>query len=242
MALEHEHDEASIIDRLGRSAPVSHIRDWVYGGIDGAVTTFAVVAGVAGAQLSPAIVLILGAANLLADGFSMAASSYSGTKAEMDNLRRLREVENRHLELEPDGERRELRLILRRKGLKGQALHQGVEAIASNKRFWVDTMIAEEYGLSTSPRAPLPSAIHTFLAFTICGSVPLIPYIFGIANSLTVASIAVAAVFFGIGSLKSIWSVLPWWRSGLETLLIGSVAAAVAYGVGHLLSRVVSVF
>jgi VIT1/CCC1 family predicted Fe2+/Mn2+ transporter len=241
MTLEHEHDEASIIDRLSRSAPVSHIRDWVYGGIDGAVTTFAVVAGVAGAQLSPAIVLILGAANLLADGFSMAASSYSGTKAEIDNLRRLRNIENKHLELEPDGERRELRWILEQKGLKGRALNQGVEAIASNKRYWVDTMLAEEYGLSTSPRAPLPSAIHTFLAFIVCGSVPLVPYIFGIANSLTVASMAVALVFFGIGSLKSMWSPLPWWRSGLETLFIGSAAAAVAYSVGHLLGRVVPV-
>jgi VIT1/CCC1 family predicted Fe2+/Mn2+ transporter len=241
MALEHEHDDASIIDRLNRAAPTSHIRDWVYGGIDGAVTTFAVVAGVAGAQLSPAIVLILGAANLLADGFSMAASSYSGTKAEMDNVRRLRDIENKHLEMEPEGERRELRLILGQKGLKGEALDHGVAAIASNRRLWVDTMLAGEYGLSTNSRAPLRSAVHTFTAFLVCGSVPLVPYVFGMGSSLTVASTAVALVFFGIGSLKSVWSLSPWWRSGLETLLIGSAAAAVAYGVGHLLSRVVQV-
>jgi VIT1/CCC1 family predicted Fe2+/Mn2+ transporter len=239
MALEHQHDDASIRQRLRRSLPSSHLRDWVYGGIDGAVTTFAVVAGVAGARLSPAIVLILGAANLLADGFSMAAGSYSATKAEIDNMRRLRAIEDRHVELDPEGERRELRAILERKGLQGAALAQAVQAIASNKRYWIDIMLAEEYGLATDARAPLSSAAHTFMAFVACGSVPLLPYAFGITGSLTVASLAVALVFFGIGSLKSMWSLLPWWRSGLETLLIGSLAAAVAYGVGHLLARFV---
>jgi VIT1/CCC1 family predicted Fe2+/Mn2+ transporter len=239
MALEHEHDEASIRNRLRRSNLTSHIREWVYGGIDGAVTTFAVVAGVAGAELAPAIVIILGAANLLADGFSMAAGSYSATKAEIDNLSRLRRIEDRHLEIDPEGERRELRAILERKGLQGQALAQAVQGIASNRGYWVEVMLAEEYGLASHQPAPLMSAAHTFLAFVTCGSVPLAPFAFGISNSLTVASIAVALVFFGIGSLKSWWSLLPWWRSGLETLLIGSSAAAVAYGVGHFLARIV---
>ena len=91
--LEHDHDSASIRRRFASGPPVSYLRDWVYGGIDGAVTTFAVVAGTMGADLSSRIVLILGAANLVGDGFSMAASNFSGTKAERDEYAQLRAVE-----------------------------------------------------------------------------------------------------------------------------------------------------
>lgn len=80
--LEHEHTLEAIRTRLARRAPHSYLRDFVYGGIDGAVTTFAVVSGVAGAELGTRVVLILSVANLIADGFSMAASNYSGTRAE----------------------------------------------------------------------------------------------------------------------------------------------------------------
>jgi len=90
MALEHEHTREAIRRRLQQGASPSYLRDWVYGGIDGAVTTFAVIAGVAGASLSAKIVVILGLANMVADGFSMAASNYSGTKTEVDDADRLR--------------------------------------------------------------------------------------------------------------------------------------------------------
>ena len=74
-ALEHSHTEQAIRARLARGPRSNYLRDWIYGGIDGAVTTFAIVAGVAGADLSAAVVLVLGFANLLADGFAMAASN-----------------------------------------------------------------------------------------------------------------------------------------------------------------------
>src|SRR5688500_20164740 len=81
--MEHEHSPEAIRRRLESGPTHNYLRDWIYGGIDGAVTTLAVVTGVAGAQLSPWIILVLGFANLLADGFSMAASNYLGTKAEI---------------------------------------------------------------------------------------------------------------------------------------------------------------
>ena len=79
--LEHGHHPHEIAKRLEQGPRVSYLRDWVYGGIDGTVTTFAVVAGVTGASLSTKALLILGVANLLADGFSMAAANFSGTKS-----------------------------------------------------------------------------------------------------------------------------------------------------------------
>ena len=81
---EHSHTREGISERLSQARRPNYLRDWIYGGIDGTVTTFAVVSGVAGAQLSSQVVIILGLANLLADGFSMAASNYSGTKTEID--------------------------------------------------------------------------------------------------------------------------------------------------------------
>ena len=106
--MEHEHSAQAIARRLSRAPAVSYLRDWVYGGIDGAVTTFAIVAGMVGAELSNRVVLILGIANLVADGFSMAASNYSGTKTEHEEQAQLRAIEERHIDVVPDGEREEI--------------------------------------------------------------------------------------------------------------------------------------
>ena len=232
---EHAHTREAIRQRLSQARRPNYLRDWVYGGIDGAVTTFAVVSGVAGAQLSSRVIIILGLANLLADGFSMAASNYSGTKTEIDDRRRLTEVERRHIALFPEGEREEIRQILAAKGLRGPGLEDAVTAVTANKETWIATMLAEEYGLAASVRSPLLAGAQTFLAFVLCGAIPLLPHLLGLASPLAWATGLTALVFFVIGSAKSLWSLDPWTRSGLETLAIGLGAASVAYLVGHLL-------
>lgn len=236
MEVRHSHKPDDIAARLAQGAQPNYLRDWVFGGIDGAVTTFAIVAGVVGASLSPTIVIIMGLANLLADGISMAAGNFSATKTEIDELERLRTIEEDHIRTDPQGEREEVRQIFAAKGFDGDALEVVVDTISKNKKLWVSTMLAEEYGITDTIRSPLKSGIMTFIAFLMCGAVPLIPYLFfpgdaafAIAVSMTVI------VFFIIGSLKSQWSLQRWWVSGLETLLIGCGAAAVAYGVGYAL-------
>lgn len=238
--LEHEHDEHAIADRLGRTVRLSYIRDWVYGGIDGAVTTFAIVAGVAGAGLSSGIILVLGLANLLADGFSMAASNYAGTTAEREDYERLRAIEEKHLRLAPEGERAELRFLLRQKGLAGSELTQSVAAVSASRELWIDLMLAGEYGLAPVSRHPVAAALYTFAAFVVCGAIPLLAFALDLPQAFAISAVAVALVFFAIGSLKSLWSVKPWWRSGAETLAIGAFAAALAYSVGQLLSGLVA--
>ncbi len=239
MKLEHDHSAAAIRDRLGAGAKPNYIRDWVYGGIDGAVTTFAIISGVVGADLSTRTIIIMGFANLIADGFSMAASNYSGTKTEVDNLERLRRIERKHIAAEPEGEREEVRQILQNKGIEGEALESAVAAVTSNDETWISTMLVDEYGLSEVVRSPMLSAASTFIAFLICGLVPLMPYLIGSEDGFMISLVATAVVFFAIGATKATWSPQPWWRSGLETLAIGLAASAVAYAIGYFLKSVV---
>ena len=235
--MEHEHSAEAIKERLASGPPQNYLRDWIYGGVDGAVTTFAVVNGVACAQLSPWIILTLGFANLLADGFSMAASNFLGTKSEHDDLQRLEAIENRHIDLAPEGEREEVKAIFRLKGFEGEDLRRIVELITANRKRWVRTMLTEEYGLPQKVRSPWIAAISTFTAFLVCGLVPLLPYLFKVVHPFEVCLIMTGIVFFVIGSAKSKWSTSSWWRSGLTTLLVGAFAAALAYSAGVFLKN-----
>ena len=230
--VEHGHSPEEIGERLAAGPRPSYLRDWVYGGIDGAVTTFAVVAGVVGAELQPAVVVVMGFANLAADGFSMAAGNYLGTRAEREDLARLEEVEHRHIDLVPDGEREEVRQIYRGKGFGGEELERAVAVITADRSRWVRTMLTEEYGLPTEVRSPLRAAASTFAAFCLCGLAPLLPYLFGARGAFLASALLTGAVFFAIGSAKSRWSPSPWWSSGLSTLLVGGLAASLAYVVG----------
>ena len=231
---EHGHTPQEIAKRIGAPGGSGVLKDAVYGAIDGAVTTFAIVAGVAGAGLSPFVIVALGMANVLADGFSMAAANYSGTKAELDNMRRLRVVEERHIQKYPEGERLEVREILSKKGLTGAVLDDATAAITQNRENWIALMMEGEYGLAGVDPRPERAAATTFLAFLAAGIVPLLPFLLGLPNAFAVSVGMTMVTFFAIGALKSIWSLTPWWRSAGETLLIGGVAAAIAYSVGTL--------
>lgn len=231
---DHGHSAKEIAERIGAPPGRGVLRDAIYGAIDGAVTTFAIVAGVAGAGLSPFVIVALGVANVLADGFSMAAANYSGTKAELENMRRIRAIEERHIDVNPDGEKREVREILFQKGLSGEVLSQATDTIVQNRENWISLMMEGEYGLSGVDPHPMKSAITTFTAFLMAGVVPLFPFLLGFDDAFAISVTMTLATFFGIGALKSHWSLNHWWWSGFETLLIGGGAAAIAYLVGTL--------
>lgn len=231
---DHGHSQQEIARRIGSPPGRGVLRDLVYGAIDGSVTTFAIVAGVAGAGLSPFVIVALGIANVLADGFSMAAGNYSGTKAERDNIRRVRAIEERHIRCYPEGERREVREILAQMGLDGPVLDDATRAITADRESWIDLMLQGEYGLGGVDPQPMRAALATFMAFLVAGFVPLLPFLLGLNRAFELSAVMTMAVFFAIGAFKSRWSLAPWWRSGLETLLIGGVAAAIAFAVGTL--------
>lgn len=235
--MEHGHTIEEIRERIRTKPKQNYLGDFVYGGIDGTITTFAIVAGVVGAGLSPAIILVLGIANILADGFSMAASNYLGTKAELDNEKRIREIEARHIKEVPEGEKSEVREILILRGLKKTELKATLKAITSDQETWINFMLHEEYGISALNKHPFYSGLMTFIAFALCGFIPLTPFIIDYPDAFFFSAIATAITFFCIGTLKSIWSLITWWRSGLETLLIGSTAAIIAYLAGYVISQ-----
>ncbi|HGF0882912.1 TPA: VIT1/CCC1 transporter family protein, partial [Legionella pneumophila] len=183
---------------------------------------------------------ILGFANLLADGFSMAASNYLGTKSEVDQFQRYKTIEEKHIDFIPEGEKNEIKQIFQNKGLHGQALDQVVEEITANRALWIKTMLQEEYGLPATLRFPLKSALYTFSAFLLFGIIPLIPYVLVMNNSFIWSCFFTAITFFVIGSIKSHWSTKSWLYSGFETLIIGTVTASLSYGIGLFLHHLLT--
>ncbi|MBA3758097.1 VIT1/CCC1 transporter family protein [Candidatus Saccharibacteria bacterium] len=168
-----------------------YLSEFVYGGIDGAVTTFAVVAGATGARFDNKILLVLGFANLIADGFSMGVGSYLSSKANQQ-------------------------LMVKRK-----------ESIADEP-------------------SPIINGLSTYAAFILIGLVPLLAYTFdllfdlGLSNLFVIASILTAFAFAGIGYLKSRIAKTPVVRSVLETMVLGAIAASLAYVLGDLLEKVIA--
>jgi VIT1/CCC1 family predicted Fe2+/Mn2+ transporter len=219
----------------------TYVGDFVYGAIDGSVTTFAVVSGVAGAALSSNVVIILGLANLFADGFSMAIGNYLSAKSENEFIDRERKREEWEVEHYPQGEIEEIRAIMGKKGFKGKQLEDAVKTITSNKKVWVDMMMTEELGLQEDHHSPSAKGVVTFISFLTIGSIPLISYFMGMVFpsiemiEYQLSIILTAVAFFIIGSAKTYVTKKHWLTSGLETLFIGAVAASVAYGVGYLL-------
>jgi len=241
--LNREHTKEAISARLAAAARHSYLRDFVFGAVDGTVTTFAVVSGAAGAGLSSGVVIILGAANLLADGFSMAAGNYLSTKADREVGEHFRRVEESHIEHIPDGEREEVRQIFAAKGFEGPMLEDVVKVITEDRQRWIDTMITEELGLRRETPSPLRAATSTFVAFVLAGLVPLLPFLVGASRSsqhaFVLSTLATAATFFLIGLAKG-WVVRrSMLVSGLETLVVGAIAAVAAYVTGDVLRALV---
>lgn len=224
-----------------------YIGQAVYGASDGIVTTFAAISGVAGASLDPKVALIVGLANLFADGLSMAIGDYLSEKSQRDYLESEREREAWEVEHIPEAEKMEVREIYRKKGLEGENLDKLVDAITSDKKIWVDTMLHEELGLFDDDSSPLKSALVTFFAFIVAGFMPLITYVFAsqwdflAQNQFLISCIITAITLFTVGALRQIITGVKWFIGGLEMLLIGGLSATVAYLVGWLLSVVFKV-
>jgi len=238
-ALEEHRKDETHGHRLG-----PYIQDIVYGGNDGIVTTFAVVAGTVGADLPHYVVIILGLANLLADGISMGTGAFLSIKSERDQYTRLRKEELEEIEKMPEIEKEEIREFYEAKGFAGDELEHVVNVITSDKNVWADTMMVEEHGLTSSGGdKPFLHGFTTFLSFQIFGAIPLMPYIFAIERDIrfTVAIVSTFAALVLLGATRSFVTRERLFRGPIEIVGIGALGAIVAYIIGFLLRNTVGV-
>jgi len=227
------HTEAAHIPG-GRS-----LRDLVFGANDGLVAAFAVVSGVHGAAVSTHIVLLAGLAELIGGTIAMGLGAFLAAKSEREFILSERDREEREIKEFPEEERKEVRTIFARKGFKGSALDEMVEHVTADPVFWVDTMMTEELGLAIAPAVtPIRSGLVVAAAYALGAAFPVIPYALPLevttAFRLSVACTLVA--LFVAGSLKTLMTGRPWLRSGLETVLVGALAAAATFAAGRLIA------
>lgn len=237
--LKQQHTREAIAGRIAAATRHNYVGDFILGAVDGAVTTFAIVAGAAGANLSNGVVLVLGLANVLADGVSMAAGNYLKARSDLQLLERFRRMEEMHIDRIPQGEREEIRQIYAAKGFQGEVLDHIVQVITEDRQRWVDTMLTEEWGLQLQPPSPWRAGLATLAAFVLSGLVPLLPTILLLsqdaAQTFVASSVLTAVAFFAIGVIRGRIVDRPPLAAGLETLLIGGSAALLAFTVGRLL-------
>lgn len=246
--LKRQHTDEAIAARIAARSGHSYVGDFVLGAVDGTITTFAIVSGVAGAQLEGGVLIafVLGLANVMADGFSMAVSNFLKARADSQVVDRFRAMEEMHIDRVPDREREEIRQIFAAKGFDGDTLEEIVRVITEDRRQWVDTMLTEEWGLQLESPAPAKAAVVTFVAFLMAGLVPLVPLLLAFTGRLSSSQIfaasatATGVTFFVTGMFRGRVVRQSMLRGGVETLAMGGAAAALSFFVGSLLRGLVS--
>ena len=222
-----------------------YLGEFVYGGIDGCVTTFAVVAGAVGAGLDTAIIIILGFANLLADGFAMSIGAYLSARSEKDKFQKYLNLERTSVRQTPEKSRQKLANIYRNKGIAEPLLKELIGSLSKNEEQMAETILTETSGITLEQRSPLTIGLVTYLSFILIGLIPLTVYVrhyfIPLSGGLFLWSSVLTALGFSIiGVLKSYFTQTAIWRGILETLFLGAIAALVAYYVGDLLENLIA--
>lgn len=232
----------------GNPPPADHHRDvtggWlrpaVFGAMDGLVSNFALMAGVAGGTASTAgseartAIVLAGLAGLAAGAFSMAAGEYTSVASQSELAEQ--EFENERMELtrNAEGEAKELAQIWVRRGVDQDLAEKMAEQLGRNPEAALEVHAREELGMAPGELPnPWLAAGSSFLAFAVGAFIPLVPYIFG-AQSLLISAILAVIGLFGAGVLVSRVTARSWLFSGTRQLVVGVLAAVVTYGVGLL--------
>lgn len=226
--------------RLGRRPSDGHqkagnfLRELVFGANDGLVSNVALVAGVAGGTDNPNVILLGGIAGLVAGAISMALGAYVSTKSEQEfrdaeEARERWEVDNMR-----DQELAETRQIFRLKGITGPLLDEVVAAVSRDHEQWVKLMMTEELGFADQSPRPKVSATVMGLAFSVGALFPVVPYFITEGDAALITSLSLtAAALFGVGALRASMTTGSMWRKGIEMVVLGGGAVAIAYLIGH---------
>jgi vacuolar iron transporter family protein len=210
------------------------LRDAMLGLNDGLVAAFAVTSGVAGAFSSNRIVVMAGLAEMLGGAVSMGLAAFASARAHREFYRSEEQRERDEIRRWPEHERDEIRSIYRDKGFSGPLLDQIVSHITADPTRWRGVMMREELGFGAEVmEPPLRSALTVGGTYLLGAAVPLLPYlIVKPAAGILISALATILALFVVGAAKTVLTARPWWRSGLESTMIGAVAAVVTYSVG----------
>ena len=252
--LRSSHENDALRDRtLKRNAEKQkqldkgeYLADFVYGANDGIITTFAVVTGAIGASMPPGVVIILGIANLLADGFSMGASSFLSTLSERNFHKSIRLEQDYDIENTPDIAREEVRTILATWEVPKEILEKLTQVFTRTKRTWRNFIMKHAFDIPEEGNdKPFQHGLATFIAFIIAGFFPILPYVFAIGTEqerFLLSLLLTAVTLFVVGAGQSLLTNKKWWaKLGGQMLLVGGIAAGISYSLGFLVKTIFNI-
>jgi len=224
----------------------------IFGGLDGILTSFAIVAGAAGGNLSTNVVLILGFSNIFADALAMGVGEFLSSKAENEWILSERKREEWEFENFPDGEIKEMVEIYEERGMSHDDAALVIHTMAKYKDFFVDVMMTQELQLQVPDvnhvKESFREGVVMFCSFAFFGALPLLGYVFfplafpqmSETELFLCACCVTGCVLFLLGSIKSAFSSSHWLISGMETLFLGGACASVAFTIGQLMEQYAS--
>ncbi|HEX6577942.1 MAG TPA: VIT1/CCC1 transporter family protein [Jiangellaceae bacterium] len=227
----------------GGSARVGHehadvtggwLRPAVFGAMDGLVSNFALIAGVAGGGVDRTVIVLAGLAGLAAGAFSMAAGEYTSVAAQAELAEAEIAVEREELRVNPDAEERELAAMYVARGLDADLAAEVARQLHRDPETALHVHAREELGV-TPGELPSPrlAATSSFLSFAVGALIPVLPYLLGLDALWLVTVISLAGLFV-CGAVVTQVTSRPWWYGGLRQLLLGAAAAALTYAFGNL--------
>jgi len=215
------------------------IRDVVYAIDTGLVTTVSFIAGVSASLVTIERIIIAGLIQIVSGMLAIFFGSYISTKAQKSFFENQIERERREIEEDPEKETQEIREIFSEMGFSKHEQEIAVKHITSNKETWLKFMVQEEIGISPG-LIDNPNEIGAISAISfLIGAIPAITpfFIFDtVLQALVISASSVLIFLFVLGMLKSKITKVKWYKSGLETLIIGSISC----GSGFLLGRLIA--
>ena len=210
------------------------LRPTVFGMMDGLVSNFALIAGVSGASSTTNQVALAGWAGLVGGAFSMAVGEYVSVQSQNESAHAEIETERYELEHNAPAEQAELAQMYIERGVAPELAEQVAKQLSRDPEQALLIHVQEELGVDPNQLpSPWTAAFSSFASFSVGAFIPLLPYLFG-AHNVAISAVLAILALFGAGALASRFTVRGWVYSGMRQLVLGVVAAAITFGVGHL--------
>lgn len=225
-------------EKRHRSVGGNAIRAAVLGGNDGLVSNFSLVMGIAGATTNQQGVLLAGVAGLLAGALSMALGEWISVKSSQELYENQMQLEMEELEINPEGEKQELKLIYMAKGIPEDQAAEIVEELMKNKTLAHEVLVKEELGINAEELkgSAMEAALSSFFLFAIGAIIPVLPFMFTTGmKAIILSTVASAFGLFLIGAAITLFTGRNVWFSGFRQVFFGLAAAAVTFGIGKLI-------